>query len=151
MIKINELKIGNAVKYNNGLLGYVYSIHSPMPIKDSVFSDKPYVTLFTNGLTDVLVEDLEPIFLTKEMLYPMFPVTYRTDKSDVFILENFMITYVLNGRFKGKRYLKYANITFEDFGEFKALHQFQNLYYNMTGKELVLPSLASFGLGSLKN
>lgn len=78
----------------------------------------------------------KPIPLTEEWLVKFGFEEYKTDKSDVYRLNGFLITYVFNGMFKGKRYLKFHNITFEDFGHVQFVHTLQNLYFALTNKEL---------------
>ena len=122
MIKTNELRIGNFVSINNGFEMLVHSIFQ----NDTVYLD--FIPPLINE-SDVLEEDykdLVAIPLTKEWLLKAgFERLFHTGS-----------TYSL----------RYFNVS--DFGEngiylydvkqpIKYVHQLQNLYFAMTGEELV--------------
>lgn len=127
-MKANNLRIGNWLEFEDKTMT-VSSIH----IDDTIRFKVPYggsIGCFK------LSAHIKPIPLTEEWLLRFGFENYETDKSRVYRLNGFMATYVFNGRFKGKRYLKYHNITFEDFGHIQHVHQLQNLYFSLTGEEL---------------
>lgn len=117
MIKANELRIGNWVTVKG------------------VFEKAIHIRLRKHDFNKDF-NDFYPIPLTEEILLKCGFENYQTDKSNVFKGEGFLITFVKEGRFKGKRYLKYHCVTFEDFGKIQYLHQLQNLYWCLCGKEV---------------
>ena len=128
MLKANELRIGNIVS-QNGFFGYVYSIESALPREEERFSDKEVITLFDNGLTTVPIEEIISIRLNErwlmrfgfkydEFISPMYrPKAYSISgmtlykESEIFCYSHIKLTYV---------------------------HQLQNLYFALTGEELVV-------------
>lgn len=64
-MKINELRVGNFVRYNGANLP-VYSISSPLPDKNKAFDNKERVVLRCDGIIYTTIENVEPIPLTKE-------------------------------------------------------------------------------------
>ena len=132
MLKNNELRIGNLVSQNSSY-GYVYSIESPLPRKEKRFSDKVVITLFDNGIISIPIDEITPIQLTEEWL-----LKFRFDKDDFcslyirYTLNNITIihdtknnTFLVDGIKYKLVYLKYV-------------HQLQNLYFCLCGKELEL-------------
>ena len=111
-MKANELRIGNFVQDTLG----VDKIGLNAKVK---FAD------IYNGIP-----------LTEEWLLNFGFETYTTEKSKVYKLGNFMVIYVLKGRFAGNKYLKAFNISFSEFGHIKHVHTLQNLYFALTGEEL---------------
>ena len=130
---IAELRISNLVM-QNGFYGYVYSIASPEPRKEKRFSDKAVITLFDNGLTTVPIDEIEPITLTEEWLlkFGFEKSESKVSGSDYYTLSNYSIM-VNNNYFHfsltslESRYLTIIN----------HVHQLQNLYFALTGKELI--------------
>ncbi len=66
MIPITELQIGNRVLYN-GMEAVVYSIRGPYPDVSERFNNKPTVDLILDGIITATEDEIEPIFLTKEV------------------------------------------------------------------------------------
>jgi hypothetical protein len=63
----------------------------------------------------------------------------KTALSNNYKLKEFRITYVIEGKLKGKKYLVYANkIQMNNFGHIKYIHELQNFYYQLTGTELII-------------
>ena len=119
-MKANELRIGN------------YILHEPT-IDDW---EEIIITLPSLLQVDISPESYCGIPLTEEWLLNFGFETYTTEKSKVYKLGNFMVTYVLKGRFAGNKYLKAFNISFSEFGHIKHVHTLQNLYFALTGEEL---------------
>ena len=66
MIKIEDLRIGQDVRYN-GIVCKVYSINGPKPDKSERFDNMPTVELFDGaGLITALEEDIFPFYGVKE-------------------------------------------------------------------------------------
>jgi len=120
-MKAKELRIGNFLRTPNGI-NHVSGIQ-----------DREVVEV---GEIGYVIEMVKPIPLTEEWLLNFGFETYTTEKSKVYKLGNFMVTYVLKGRFAGNKYLKAFNISFSEFGHIKHVHQLQNLYFALTGEEL---------------
>lgn len=123
-MKAQELRIGNYV-FKSLKSGNGRTISEKIECQD-------IVRVFENSGSF----NYKPIPLTEEWLIKFGFEYYVTEKSRVYRLNNFMATYVFEGRFTGKRFLKYANITFNDFGHIQSVHQLQNLYFDLTGEEL---------------
>ncbi len=119
-MKADELRIGN------------YILHEPT-IDDW---EEIIITLPSLLQIDISPESYCGIPLTEEWLLNFGFETYTTEKSKVYKLGNFMVIYVLKGRFAGNKYLKAFNISFSEFGHIKHVHTLQNLYFALTGEEL---------------
>lgn len=115
-MKANELRIGNWYKWD--------TIECELTLTD--FHNME----FENDIV------FQPIPLTEEWLLKFGFETYTTEKSKVYKQGNFMVIYVLKGRFAGNKYLKAFNISFSEFGHIKHVHTLQNLYFALTGEEL---------------
>ena len=63
----HELSVGNWVKYN-GSACKVYAISLPQPNRDERYNNKSVVTLWSNGLFDVTIDEIEGIEITREWL-----------------------------------------------------------------------------------
>ena len=120
-MKAKELRIGNFLRTPNGI-NHVSGIQ-----------DREVVEV---GEIGYVIEMVKPIPLTEEWLEKFGFETYTTEKSKVYKLGNFMVTYVLKGRFAGNKYLKAFNISFSEFGHIEHVHTLQNLYFALTGEEL---------------
>lgn len=120
-MKANELRIGNWIM----LLDKTTQV-------DVVDYNQVIETEY--GLVNL--KNVKPIPLTEEWLLNFGFETYTTEKSKVYKLGNFMVIYVLKGRFAGNKYLKAFNISFSEFGHIKHVHTLQNLYFALTGEEL---------------
>jgi hypothetical protein len=76
-----------------------------------------------------------PIPLTEEWLL-RFGFTYKkTDKANCYTLHFFSVNFVTDGGYKGKFFIRIANFN-PDINNFLYVHQLQNLYHSLTGKEL---------------
>jgi hypothetical protein len=137
-METEDLRIGN----------YVFGIHED-DILTRTYVPSKVLALDSTGTAEcnILVESLlkssvefyhyfEPIPLTEGWFLKFGFEFYETEKSKVYRLDGFLITYVVQGRFKGKKYLKFHSVTFENFGHIQSVHQLQNLYFALTNKEL---------------
>lgn len=129
---IEELRIGNYVEYN-GCTGVVYAVHSPIPCEDEHFRDIGIVELVIGGIVTARIDEINPIPLTEELLLKFgFELRYKTEDGMIYGLGNITLIY--------------CHTTDNDFGFFlngyhndvhiQELHQLQNLYHSLTGKEL---------------
>lgn len=85
---------------------------------------------------DDYVGSLRPIELNEEWLKRMGFEYYKTEKSHVYRLGSFLVTYVFDGKFKGKKYLKFCDTTYPEFGHIQYVHTFQNFFFASVGHEL---------------
>lgn len=134
-MKANELRISNLVSVN-GVHYKIYSIHSPMPMKDKNFSGKYYVDLWNNDIVSVLLSDLEPVPITDELLLNHgFNLDYFEENTcyKEFLLHkngfNFMFI-LLNGYYEF-----YLDNVLTELDYF---HELQNFILLITGEELEL-------------
>ena len=119
MIQANELRIGNYIKYQDNL-NFIVELED--------FSD-----LYL-GEDDI--EDYHPILITQQRLIDLgFEDigTYEYQINDDLIMENEYTD-------KGSWNFFYDNI---HLTEIKHIHQLQNLYFAITGKELIKQKPAS--------
>lgn len=127
MINIEELRLGNRVAIND-LMGVVVSMSSPVYEKCINNNTKP-IMVFCNGDNyDCSEIDIKPIPLTEELLLECgFEVEYtnggflRWQKGKFKLLDR-RLPYPMNDIHT--EYILY-------------LHQLQNIYYYLTGKELL--------------
>lgn len=134
-MKINELRVGNYVKYNKNIVS-VYSISNPFPDKDKHFDNKEKVTLWINGLIDATIEEIEPIPLTEELFKKNGFIKqidweevlyYRSEDMRMEVYENYY-GWVVN--------IDDEKFTMVFSNNLKYVHELQNAYYISTGEEL---------------
>ena len=125
---VKELIIGNYVKYNGSVVS-VYAISNPTPSKDKHFNNKARVTLWCNGLMDATIDEIEPIPITEELVlkngFEQCGYMFKTLFMEMYEVENGWHLHIDNERFETA-----LSITT------KYVHQLQNAYYLLTGKEL---------------
>lgn len=137
-----ELHIGNLIQYN-GLIWYVYGIHSPAPMKDKRFSDKYVIDLFDGaGIVSVTIEDVEGVSLTEEILIKAGfekevilwdnELDYYFVLSDNDIIEDIYITIFKEEFWFASEYDSNVVKTIP----VKGIHSLQNRWYSLTEKEL---------------
>ena len=128
-MKADELRIGNYLK---GLQGDILEIEQ---IKKDCDNYIGYAVYFSNKDSSSLIHDLElqPIPLTEEWLlkfgFEFFKHHYLG--YDIFKKDNLLIAMMI------------VNVIFIDdydtaLAEIKHVHQLQNLYFALTGEELIL-------------
>lgn len=147
-MKVQELRVGNAVCYNN-VLGYVYGMELAMPRKDKRFTGREIVTIFDNGLTTVSEEKLKPILLTEEW-HNKFGVVkngfnqfeYNSPRKN-----NFNVDILFTGDYvyirqrilssRPSHNVYYLSIWNKDLTKRDMyVHEWQNLYFALTGEDL---------------
>jgi hypothetical protein len=120
MIKANELRIGNLVKYDNCV-----------KVID-VINDSKNIVEFEDGDTVYAVFHCQPIPLTEEWLLKFGFVdknyTLELKAKRKTIVFNWFSKVVSTGKRSGYYSRKYRHI--------KYVHQLQNLYFALTGEEL---------------
>ena len=124
-MKATELRIGNYVTYNksNKSEGFVSSI-----LTECFGQDR--IQLNNNILYPYNVDDIEPILLTKEWLMKF---GFYQDEKNVCMCLNIVLLRLRIG---------YGTVTLIQSGEsirvpeIIYVHQLQNLYFALTGKEL---------------
>jgi hypothetical protein len=139
MIDPKELRIGNLVEYN-GMFWKVSEILSPKPLNDKRFADKYVVELFDGaGLISVPIDDTEPILITEEILLKAGFKQNQMD-NDEFYYSYDLKDYVycdlslISGDKNG--YLEVTLFPYESWFRYKYVHQIQNIYQCLCGKEL---------------
>jgi hypothetical protein len=124
-MKANELRIGNWVN-NNPRDGVI-----------TVFSNDKCVIRHKAGIDRAFIEELEPIQLTEEWLlkfgFIKSKVSSQFDKEKLTI----QIANELEYHKKGRVYFNSWAILEESI---KYVHQLQNLYFALTGEELIIKS-----------
>lgn len=125
---VKELRIENYVKYNGNVVS-VYAISNPTPNKDKHFDNKVRVTLWCNGLIDATIDEIESIPITDELLekcgFEQCGYIFKTLFIEMYEVTNGWHLHIDNERFETA-----LSTTI------KYLHQLQNAYYLLTGKEL---------------
>lgn len=121
MIQSNELRIGNYVKDDIGRIGKVVSIGS-----NTIRLKMEFSTMKIDTNHDQYGLDVEPIPLTPEILENAGFV--KNKYGNRFIKDELTNDIVKSNGF----YM--ANVS----QELKYLHQLQNLYFALTGEELII-------------
>lgn len=67
MIRPEELRIGNYVKYN-GMVLSVIGINHPVPCEDKRYRDKWVIDLLCDGIITSTLDEIEPLKLTEELV-----------------------------------------------------------------------------------
>jgi hypothetical protein len=110
---VNELMIGNIVEYNDTSMT-VLGIMQNSVILDGV-----------NSLIDI--ELISPILLSENILLSIgfqLELTAKTRQYKKGLVRN---NYVFDGRLKGKVFIAFANIVYENYDAIKYVHRIQNL------------------------
>ena len=132
MIKANELRIGNIVTAPVLPKSQDKCYHVITNIGDN------YACMINlpDGFSQLMpFEDIEAIPLTEEILLKCGFDRWETEKAINYKLSNLMrFSFVQSGKNKGVIYLNIAGVL--NFSDMKHLHQLQNLYFALTGKEL---------------
>ena len=122
MIKPNELRIGNLMKWGTSIVA----------IKDMVYNQKPdryiYHVEKKQELTGVPFNEFEPVPLTPQLLEKC-GFTKSDDLKD-------MKGKILLGEWRHENDIDYPGMLYLPAYEVKYLHQLQNLYFALTGEEL---------------
>lgn len=132
-----DLRIGNFVEHNNYIFR-IYSIISPSPDRNERFNNKTVLELWGNGLISVPINEIKPIPLTEELIIER---GFEKDKyfgsiNSIYCFENIGVDfdYVSDAIsvFIYRGHSGWIRIAY-----IKHMHEFQNLYYELTGgKEL---------------
>lgn len=130
MIDVKSLMIGNLIEYNS-IYCKIESILSPRPVKDQKFDNKYIIDLWDGGgLISSILESIYPIPLTPEILEKCGFVEKGVEwelplgalKLKIRLYGDKVYTEIGNSLYLGDR-IKY-------------LHQLQNFYYQILGKQL---------------
>lgn len=117
---INELRIGNYIKYNE-TWACVRSIISPFP-----GHEEPCIELECNGIIDAHPNDIEGIELTSAIVKDF---GFKRKLEGLYVNGNYIVSDVLRW-----------SVGLEDNGQWladiKYLHELQNIYYALTKTEL---------------
>lgn len=134
-MKINELRVGNYVKYNKNIVS-VYSISNPLPDKNKHFDNKEKVTLWINGLIDAIIEEIEPIPLTEELFNGNgFIFLEDLDYYGNYFMSEDMRIDVYESSNGWMVHIDDRECSTAFSKCLKYVHELQNAYYVSTGKE----------------
>lgn len=137
-MEVQELRIENCIRYN-GSVASVYAISNPTPNSYNNFNNKEQVTLWCNRLIHATIDEIEPIPITEELL---LKIGFKKD-----VDANSLYRYAIdNCLFEIRFWDSGTLIKLENYCEdcvrkvhlpkTPNLHQLQNAYYLLTGKEL---------------
>lgn len=137
-MEVKELRVGNYVKYNGSIVS-VYAISNPTPNKDKHFNNKARVTLWCNGLIDAIIDKIEPIPITEELLLKIgFKKDVDANSRYRYAIDNCLFEIRLcdiGTLIKLEVYCE-DNVRKVHLPKTPNLHQLQNAYYLVVGKEL---------------
>ena len=137
-MEINELRVGNYVNYN-GLNLEVYSFENRYPRSEKRYDNTVLVDLLFDGFITAILHEVKGIPLTEEILlncgfekinhingysFYSFNRNYKREKFAYMPLDVYL----------NPNYAKIANFTVQQNVEY--VHQLQNLFYAINGKEL---------------
>lgn len=138
-MKATELRIGNWIEYNSFELGGFYQVEQIC--EDSEGFDGYYIK-FRNGSFATSLEEeedededdkiIQPIPLTEEWLLKF---GFELDIEDDGYQKG---KYKVSVSDEGCLFFIYIGYYPEEIAEFKYVHQLQNLYHALTGKEIKL-------------
>ena len=135
MISANELRIGNIVKDADGNICTIRSIDSERSYtyKNVIYIGTASVFIHKyNGTTGKWIESLSPIHLTEELLLKCGFTDISSYKDFRLVInEDLYIDVSLR-----KNVNAYVSVSEIDIINVIYLHQLQNLYFAITGKEL---------------
>jgi hypothetical protein len=126
-MKASELRIGNLINGYSSIRGL-----NPFPIKAGNISQlQDEINGFFNKDCPRMIDNIRPITITEEWLVKLgfvkSPAFYAIDLYGGYIL------YLDN-----KIYLSYGDHGNNEVGYIKYVHQLQNLYFALTGEELII-------------
>ena len=149
-MKANELRIGNLVKINNELLpevkNEIYKVYGLNAKFDLSFPNSSGV-ISLNHTKSIRIysqfdEFIEPIPFTKEWLVKFgFEKAKHSHGYDCYIKDGFDFDIVSHGRYWVLAIYTDESCTdslYFAHGRFEYVHQFQNLYFALTGEELTI-------------
>lgn len=137
-MEINELRVGNYVNYN-GLNLEVYSFENRYPRSEKRYDNTVLVDLLFDGFITAILHEVKGIPLTEEILlncgfekinhisgyiFYSFDRNYKREKFAYMPLDVYL----------NPNYAKIANFTVRNNIEY--VHQLQNLFFAINGKEL---------------
>lgn len=135
-IKLSKLRIGNYVRYNEMIVP-IYSIRSPYPSEDR-FNNKPTVDLVCGGIITATLDEISGIELSDEIL---FDFGFDIDVLIFMKRETEQWSFIVS--FHDCWHIHY--IEKKGYGDndislrcFPLLHEFQNIYQELTGEDLNL-------------
>ncbi len=121
-MKANDLRIGNYVKGSRvGRVKSIFSVNFQVDDFDCI------------SLGNSMQVDFKPIPLTEDWLLK-FGFEWRKTKNDYYI-EKYSLSFYKSGLISF--YVEDLNEDFVDLIDIKYVHQLQNLYFALAGKELV--------------
>lgn len=130
MIQVNELRISNLVDYN-GMYLSVSEIYTPKPRKPVRFDGVECVELHCGGFITATMDDIKPIPLTEEILLKCGFA--KSSDGEHFFIGHYGFCLVHDGQ---DYCMKPVIIDPMVIAYCRYLHQLQNLYFALTGKEL---------------
>lgn len=137
-METQELRIENCIRYN-GSVASVYAISSPMPNSNNNFNNKGRVTLWCNGLITANIDEIEPIPITEELLLKIgFKKDVDANNLYRYVIDNCLFEIRL---WDSGTLIKLENqcedcVRKVHLPKTPNIHQLQNAYYLVTGKEL---------------
>lgn len=121
-MKVNEIRIGNYVKYN-GVWAKVYSIIGPYPESEYV-----RVELDCNGLITTKLSHIQGIELTPEIVQEF---GFKKVMKRIFEKGSYMVSDIFGWQFNTAGLNDSRLLT-----KINYLHELQNIYYALTKEEL---------------
>jgi len=128
-MEATEFRIGNLVKYENR----VFPIHT-------IANEFPTLDTIEFGVGVVDWNNIEPIPLTEEWLLKLgFNDNYYDGYLGIYVNNSdFVITEPKVMGLWQKNYAWQYKCTWDKYTELKYVHQLQNLYFALTGRELTV-------------
>ena len=142
-MKANELRIGNWVEW-------VYPNRAPKLSRKEWITDREVLQVQALGRRLVGVRDssyqydqIEPIPLTEEWLLKSFGFSYAADPKTMYYSKVFdevaLYEFIIKRKF-GRSFFYFDTKNFVT--QIKHVHQLQNLYFALTGEELIIKKTA---------
>jgi len=127
-MKANEIKINNWINYNSCNLK-INSIIHPEPFIGQNYSNKWLIAVDNNCLT-VTLDKINPIPLSEEWLTNLGAKKYKK-----FIIHDRFVLQWINGH----NYWYVTDANFQSYiTKIEFVHEWQNLFFELTKKELTL-------------
>lgn len=134
-MKANELRIGNLVE----ACGVICKLHS---LTEDAFYCRPLKKSDVKKISSVAIYDFKPIQLTEEWLIKFgFKKEVLSDGSAYYYTldlndDKYCDLSISNGDKNGC--IEITLFPYEEWFRYKHVHQLQNLYFALTGKELTI-------------
>ena len=141
-MNVNELRIGNLVKYH-GIEWVVHSIRSSAPDKSERFNNVATIDIVGNdGIITARLDEVDPLSINMRRLSSLGLVE-KYPLGEDFTVEEYTYRTDIKGNLEIEVNLSDSTFTLQNLIgisliEYSGVHTLQNIYFALTGEELTI-------------